>query len=108
MEIFDIAAEKPIRLAEAAELLPITKNGKKIHIRTIERWIKHGHKGAFLQGIYIGASLYTSQESISRFAAKCSPGAQQSPAAVNSRKSHQDAKKFLAQIGAGSPKKRGK
>ncbi len=107
MEIFDAAVEQPISLADAARYIPADNAGKKVNFRTIERWIKHGHRGVFLEGAYIGHRLCTSKEAIARFSVKCSPaGAKPAKALpIEKRKSHQKAKQFLANLGAGSAAK---
>jgi len=72
MRILDItgSGEELISLADAAKLLP-TRGGKRISIRTLERWIRHGHRGLFLEAARLGCVFYTSREAIQRFNVSC-------------------------------------
>jgi len=106
METFDMKAEMPIPLAEAAALLPGRK-GRKLSIRTIERWIRHGHKGVHLQCVVLGRLLFTSQESLQRFSERCMQvmaGDKLSPLNRTpsvARRSHERAKRTLEKAGFG-------
>ncbi len=106
MEVFDLATEPPISLSEAANYLPAKPDGKKISIRTLERWIRHGHKKVKLQAVKVGSQLVTSKESLARFGAKLSGGslAKRSPTAAS--RSHAKAKEFLRKQGVGGTAKR--
>lgn len=72
MEVLDFisSGEELISLAEATKLLP-KRNGKKTSIRTLERWIRFGHRGVFLEAARTGGFFSTSREALQRFSAKC-------------------------------------
>ncbi len=97
MMTFDITAERPITLTEAADFLPRRNNGRKVSIRTIERWIRHGHRGVMLEGAYFGKALTTSIEALRRFSA-CLSG--ESPAR---QKPPAEAAKYLTKLGFDVP-----
>lgn len=67
MLMFDIAKETPLSLADAAKLLPRKPNGNTIAVKTLVRWIMHGHAGVQLEAGRFGDSLCTSRESLARF-----------------------------------------
>lgn len=109
MEMFDISAEKPISLHEAAAWLPKKKNGKPIAIATIMRWIINGHHGIHLEGGRFGDTFCTSVESLRRFAhrsvvqdANAAKERHSSPA--EQRREQTRAKKQLDAAGWGSGK----
>lgn len=97
METFDLTRETPLSLTDAAELLPRKPSGKKLSIRTIERWIRHGHKGVPLEGNPIGNALVTSRESLQRFSERLA-GANGKRPKIN-RRSHEIAKRKLEKAG---------
>ena len=74
MDVFDVATEQPISLAEAVDYLPKKPSGKKLSIATITRWIYNGHRKVKLQAVKMGDALYTSKESLRRFAERCTTG----------------------------------
>jgi hypothetical protein len=72
MTTFDVLAETPISLSKAADFLPRREDGRKFSVRTIERWIRHGHRGVLLEGAYFGKTLTTSVQALRRFSARLS------------------------------------
>lgn len=92
-------------LAEAAGYLPRNQHGKKITLRTLERWVRHGHRGVKLEGLPLGAKIYTSKEAIQRFSnalaakvADAAPVVELAPKKP-STKSHKQASTALAKAG---------
>lgn len=87
MRTFDTVTERSITLAQAATYLPRRADGRKLCVRTIERWIRVGHRGVKLEGAYWGKSLCTSVEALRRFSAALSGEgpATQSPAPAAAR-----------------------
>jgi hypothetical protein len=76
--MFDLAAEKPISLAEAAGLIPPARGGKKTHISTILRWILCGAKGPSGDKVYLEAQRVprgwlTTREALQRFMEALTP-----------------------------------
>lgn len=97
METFDMTRESPLSLTDAADLLPRKPSGKKMSIRTIERWIRFGHRGVLLEGNQVGRTLTTSRESLQRFSERLVGTNGHSPK-VN-RRSHEVAKRKLEKAG---------
>ena len=92
---FDLAAEDPISLVEAARLVPSRQDPRKpVGTDTILRWITIGFhprgtaRGTQIQleGLKLGDVVVTSRESMQRFAEKCSSttGTQRRPETVTS------------------------
>lgn len=83
-------------LAEAATVLP-RRNGKKVHVKTIKRWISKGARGIRLAGTCIGGIWYVTEEAIEEFVRACTlrsaPAAMQSPQATT--RLHSEAKEQL-------------
>ena len=79
MEVIDVTntTEALISLSEAANYLPRKGNGKKISVQSLERWIRDGSKGVFLEGARIGNTYYTTKEAIQRFNVRCMNAASQ-------------------------------
>lgn len=101
IQTFDSTKERPIGLADAAKILPKNSNGKKLHVRTIERWIRRGLRGIQLEGGFFGGSLATSRESIDRFQKKLTEAKGQSRAAraIINCPGHEEAIKALKEAG---------
>lgn len=76
-----IATERVITLTEAAERLPCSRRGKKIHKSTLVRWAKRGCRGYRLEVVRVGSTLCTSAEALQRFLERISSdlGAAESP-----------------------------
>ena len=58
--------EQEITLAEAAKLLPL-KCGKRRHVKTLIRWIRHGVRGVKLAGRRLGNDWYTTPAALEQF-----------------------------------------
>lgn len=67
-----------IPLSEAAGLLP-HKNGRKIHVITIKRWIIQGCRGIRLAGRRIGNEWFTTPEDLVQFQVDCTNAALSAP-----------------------------
>jgi hypothetical protein len=98
---FDIGAEAPITLRQAARLLPRRRAGRPAHVSTLYRWALRGLRGVTLETIQIGGTLCTSREALQRFFARLSR-AQPAPAQATTalrRRAVQRADEELDQIG---------
>jgi hypothetical protein len=78
-----IPASQYITLADAANLLP-KNHGKKVHVRTIKRWIVNGTRGVRLAGKKIGWKWYTTAEWLREFEEACSSGSMPNPSSASS------------------------
>lgn len=63
-------ATEEIDLATAASLLPRRSNGKKVHVRTVQRWMERGCRGVYLAGSKAGNAWYTTRAAIEQFRAQ--------------------------------------
>jgi len=70
----DLSYGNGISLSEAATLLP-RKNGKKLHVMTIKRWIIQGCRGVRLEGRRIGNDWFTTPEALVQFQVDCTASA---------------------------------
>jgi hypothetical protein len=61
--------ESRISLAQAAKLIPPTRQGKPVHASTLVRWILHGVRGVRLEAARLGGRWVTSHEALDRFSA---------------------------------------
>lgn len=65
----DLATERILSLSEAARALPRI-GGKRPHCSTLWRWCRRGCNGVRLEYARIGRRIVTSEEALSRFAAR--------------------------------------
>ena len=68
----DVFKEQVVSLAEASKQLPRVRNGKKIHVASLYRWITAGKRCpdgsiAHLESIKVGGTTCTSLEALQRF-----------------------------------------
>jgi hypothetical protein len=68
----DVFSEKVMRLSEAVRLLPKTSASKRLHVRTLYRWIQRGLRSndgmvVRLEAVKVGGLNCTSQEALQRF-----------------------------------------
>ncbi len=84
-----------ITLSEACDLLP-RKRGKKIHTKTVARWIVNGCRGVFLAGAKVGSEWFTSEAWLVEFSRKCSTR-EKTDAPGSAAASSDLAKRILAQ-----------
>lgn len=64
----DPTSEALVKLADVPRLRWMPKpRGKRLHVSTIFRWAQRGVRGAVLETIRIGGTLYTSEEALVRF-----------------------------------------
>lgn len=64
--MIDPINDKLIPLREVPGLLP-KRDGKKIHIRTVYRWVHRGVRGKKLETIRVGGPYYTTSEALADF-----------------------------------------
>src|SRR5262245_25962210 len=62
-------------LEVAAEFFPRKKNGKKVHVRSIQRWLERGCRGVLLAGRKSGNVWYTTFAAIEQFRAQLTANA---------------------------------
>ena len=68
----NLRTESVISLSEAARHLPRLRQGRKVHVGTLYRWISRGVGGVRLEAVKIGRTLVTSREALQRFADRSS------------------------------------
>ncbi|MEN8148989.1 MAG: helix-turn-helix domain-containing protein [Planctomycetota bacterium] len=66
--VVDVLGEETLTLAEAAEVLPRLRRGRKVHVSTLYRWVSRGVGGVRLEAVKLGRTLITSREALQRFA----------------------------------------
>jgi hypothetical protein len=59
-----------LTLSAAAKLLP-HRNGRKMHVMTIKRWILRGCRGVYLKGRRVGNEWYTTAVDLAEFEVQC-------------------------------------
>lgn len=64
--MIDPINDELIPLREVPGLLP-RRDGKKIHIRTVYRWVNRGVRGKKLETIRVGGPYYTTAEALADF-----------------------------------------
>ena len=64
----ELQIELPV--ADAAAVFP-RRNGKKVHVLTVKRWITKGCRGVYLVGWKRGNNWFTSAEAIEQFRRDC-------------------------------------
>jgi len=60
-----------ITINDATDFLP-RKRGKKVHVKTVTRWIVNGCRGVHLAGTKVGSTWYTTKAWLLEFARECS------------------------------------
>jgi hypothetical protein len=65
--MIDLRIEQPISLAQAAKLIPPTRQAKPVHVSTVLRWILRGMRGVHLEALRLGGRWVTTQEALARF-----------------------------------------
>ena len=63
----DFQRETLLGLSEAARTLPRGRNGKRLHVSTLHRWVGRGLRGVVLETIRVGGRRYTSTQALQRF-----------------------------------------
>jgi len=86
--MFDIATETLVPLREIPNLLPVRRNGKKLHISAVYRWTTSGVRGVRLDSVRIGGTCFSSLQALQRFSEKLSenPAARTAPGATPKRR----------------------
>ena|SRR5688572_4523286 len=67
--------ETTLTLADAAKSLPALRNGKRIHVATLYRWITYGARGVRLESQLVGRTVVTSREALRRFSERVTAAA---------------------------------
>lgn len=80
--------EELIRLADATELLPRLRRGRKVNVSTLHRWATHGLRGVVLETTQCGGTKCTTRAALQRFFSELARAAASTSAAPNS---HDDA-----------------
>lgn len=70
--MIDVTLERVISLADACELLPRRRSGKKPTISCLYRWTTVGFRGEILDWLQVGATRCTSAEALADFFARLS------------------------------------
>jgi hypothetical protein len=65
--MIDSISEQLLSLANAANLLPARRRGRKPHVSTLYRWATAGCRGVVLETIRIGGTRCTTPEALQRF-----------------------------------------
>ena len=76
--MIDLTTEKPIRLEEAARLVPPSRGARHTHASTILRWILRGTRGpdgerVRLEALRAGNKWITTAEAVQRFFERLTP-----------------------------------
>ena len=71
-----------ITLPEAADYLPRRAKGRKVHVKTLRRWITKGCRGVFLKARPAGGAWYTTRAAIDDFRNQLASRAIRQPGAV--------------------------
>lgn len=74
-----LQVETVLTFAQASNVLPRRRRGRKTHASTLYRWATSGCRGVVLETLMVGATRCTSVEALQRFfdrltAAKDTPG----------------------------------
>jgi len=64
----DLEREQVLSLRQATDSLPRLRQGRRVHISTVYRWISRGVGGVRLEAVKLGRTLVTSREALQRFA----------------------------------------
>jgi hypothetical protein len=65
--MIDSQTEHVITFAQAAEIPPRRRRGRKTHVSTIYRWALSGSKGIVLESLVTPSGRVTSREALARF-----------------------------------------
>lgn len=64
-----------ITLAQAAAILPSSRPGKKLHVKTVKRWAISGCRGVMLAAIKSGGCWFTTEQWVQEFQSNCTRAA---------------------------------
>ena len=87
----DLFAEGLIGAAEATAVVPSRPSGKKLHVKTVHRWLHHGCRGVRLEGLRIGEAWYTTRPALQRFFERLTADAHGEPATIRTPKARERA-----------------
>src|SRR6185295_13684213 len=66
--MIDIHSEKLVRFHDARKLTWLKgRRGGRLDISTLRRWASRGIRGAILETVRLGGSVYTTEEAVERF-----------------------------------------
>jgi hypothetical protein len=65
--MYDFENDRVMSLSDVSERLPRGKNGRKVAISTIYRWIFRGVRGTRLRSVRIGGRRYITERALSDF-----------------------------------------
>jgi len=77
--MIDALAEDVVCLADAAELCPRRRRGKKTHVSCLYRWTTTGCRGVVLESLQVGGTRCTSRQALARFFIRLSSAAAGQP-----------------------------
>jgi hypothetical protein len=106
--MIDLRTETKLSLAQAARLVPPTRQDKQVHVSTILRWILRGVRDVRLEAVRVGGRWVTTHEALERFSAALTAryvappaGAAASAAQSPERRQHQQKRveQLLAAMG---------
>lgn len=66
--MIDIEHENLIPIRDVPRRIPPRKNGRRLHISAVYRWMSRGVRGAVLESVRLGGTTYTTVEALQRFA----------------------------------------
>jgi len=108
--MLNITAESTITLAQAAALLPRGRNGARVTLGCVLRWVLQGAKSPTrerirLEAVRLGGRWVTSREALNRFAQRLTPQLGDEPPAPlrtanQRRRASERAARELEQMGA--------
>ncbi|HSS63746.1 MAG TPA: DUF1580 domain-containing protein, partial [Gammaproteobacteria bacterium] len=79
--------------------LPARRNGRRLHISAVYRWMSRGVRGIILESVRLGGTAYTSCEALQRFADAVgrsrSRGEQRSPTSLTRQRQLDQAQRRL-------------
>ena len=65
--MIDLEHENLIPIRSVPRRIPPRRNGRRVHISAVYRWVSRGVRGVRLEAIKIGGTAYTSLEALQRF-----------------------------------------
>jgi len=109
--MIDIGTEHLISINDVPRQLPTRRNGKRVHISAVYRWIQRGVRGVHLEVLKIGGTAYTSVEALQRFAEHlsqrqgASPTAQSTSTVQRKRQIERASRELAAMLGSNRKKR---
>ncbi len=63
----DPISDQLLPLKEAADLFPCRRQGAKVNVATLWRWMTRGARGVILETVRVGNQNYTTEQAIREF-----------------------------------------